>query len=477
MKRRISFILALAAIGSIARAVTPDALSIAVCDFESRVEKGPGLGTQVTAVLIARISADHKFQNVERIDLSKFLAAHPSESPDDLTPDRTALIGLLTGANVLVTGRIFTVQGQTVIMAKITSVMNGRVYGEMVQGTPATSLANLTASLAEKIEATVTEKRVSFATQANAGPTQAAPEENRGDGLPSDGWGRFLSNVASIFGGNTDWSKEQLPFTVSAANYSQLSEEEIFRRIHDPANKPAMPPALPPAPAAPLFYAFVPEQVYESDVPQETVYRELAVSLAHRGYFNVQYQYRAGYFPKRIDYLLRVHYGVRRWRIPTVRTDKVTWGDDGLVTTRRSGSSAFMFGEASAEDPRAGSSPFFYPISEPRKSQYSDPPLVWNPVNYWGNGAETRFYGLIVVDAFRYDEVRTLGWKAPCIWSTFMAAPLQQGQQFSGLLRTLARTATPYFGETADGIQEFDVPPGKVIIGEPVVIPEPPRAP
>ena len=124
--------------------------------------------------------------------------------------------------------------------------------------------------------------------------------------------------------GTADWSKEPLPVTVSAANYSQSSEEEIYARVHATTNTSPAAPAI-SVPDKPLFYGFVPGDIYDSDVPLATVYRELAISLAHRGYFNVVYQAEAGYMPKRVDYLIRVHCGVRRWRNPIVRTDKVTW--------------------------------------------------------------------------------------------------------------------------------------------------------
>jgi len=34
---------------------------------------------------------------------------------------------------------------------------------------------------------------------------------------------------------NADWAKEPLPVSVSAANYSELSREELYARVNDPA--------------------------------------------------------------------------------------------------------------------------------------------------------------------------------------------------------------------------------------------------
>lgn len=271
-----------------------------------------------------------------------------------------------------------------------------------------------------------------------------------------------------------DWSKEPLPVTVSAANYSQGSEEEIYAMVHAKTNTHAMAPAI-SVPDRPLFYGFVPGDIYDSDVPLETVYRELATSLAHRGYFNVVYQAQSGHLPKRVDYLLRVHCGVRRWRNPIVRTDKVTWGDDSLVSSRRDSRSLFLHGEASAADSRAGQDPteavnvatYLQSLSmtaHPQAQQYSASNLA---------DSATRDYCLVVVEAFKFSDLMAMKDNAPCIWATFVAVPLHTGQEFSNLLHAMATTATPYFGTTAEGLQEFDVPQGKVQVGEPVIVPGP----
>ena len=63
--------------------------------------------------------------------------------------------------------------------------------------------------------------------------------------------------------------------TVSAANYSQSSEEEIYSRVHATTNTSPSAPSI-SVPDKPLFYGFVQGDVYDSDVPLATVYRELA---------------------------------------------------------------------------------------------------------------------------------------------------------------------------------------------------------
>ena len=280
----------------------------------------------------------------------------------------------------------------------------------------------------------------------------------------------------------TNWSKEPLPVSVSAANYTEASGEDLYARINAPPNNHPEPPAV-GHPEKPLFYAFVPAD-YSGDVSMETVYRELATPLAHRGYFNIVYQVEAGLKPNRIDYLLRIHAGERPWRLPTVRTDKVTWGDDDLTpywhgSSIRSGN---LIGPYSHWDDRAGMSPTdiatlatFFQDSQLRASgaNVSVSELQSQGLQEVSGAAAAREYALILINAFKFDDVMRLKKDAPCAWSTFIAVPLHSGMTFSNVLRTMARTATPFFGTTANGLQVFEVPPGKVLMGEPVEVPGP----
>lgn len=290
----------------------------------------------------------------------------------------------------------------------------------------------------------------------------------------------------------TNWLKEPLPVSVSAANYSQLSGKELYARVNDADNtQPEASAAT--KPTKPLFYLLLPGEIYPSDVSLETIYRELEVSLEPRGYFNVIYQMRAGRMPTRIDYLLRVHYGQRLLLRPRVRGDRVTWGNDGLVSSRYKTN---LLSDLSY-DPRIGLSPeemagihsLFaslmagngvgaltvggvenYALAS--SLQLSEPSL-----NDFGQEDQaSRDFCLVVVEAFKFDDVRVMNGKAPCTWATFIAVPVEHGQKFSDVLRTMLHTATPYFGETTRGLQIYEVPPGKVLMGTPVEVPEPLKA-
>jgi hypothetical protein len=141
-----------------ARAAAPEVLTVAVFDFESKDEAVRDLGPKVATLINAQLSADPNLITVERTELEKVLGEQELGLSGTVSSDSAAKVGHLTGAKVLVTGRVFKVEKATVIVAKVIGTETGRVYGEMVRSTPATELTDLAAELGKKIAKTVTEK-------------------------------------------------------------------------------------------------------------------------------------------------------------------------------------------------------------------------------------------------------------------------------------------------------------------------------
>ena len=291
----------------------------------------------------------------------------------------------------------------------------------------------------------------------------------------------------------TNMAKEPLPVTVSSANYSQLSAEELYARVNlDPINvHPEAPAAA--KPAAPVFYLLLPGEVYPSDVTLVDVYRELEAALEPRGYYNAIFQKRAPNTPARVDYVLRVHFGERPWLLPTVRTDGVTWGNDGLEANRfrlnlfasrdRDPREGLSWEEEMAMnrliDTSSGGGSFGMGSGWLRTTalrgwywdSFGSNGQLWR--DFGNDSQEARDYYLFVVEAFKLDDIRVMNRKAPCIWSTFVAVPADRGLKYSSVLKAMLRTAGPYFAETTHGVQAYEVPPGKVLVGAPVVLPAP----
>ncbi|HUA38308.1 MAG TPA: CsgG/HfaB family protein [Candidatus Sulfopaludibacter sp.] len=146
-------------------------LTVAVFNFESKDEAVHGLGPKVADLISANLSAEPDIITVERAELEKALGEQELGQSGMVSPDTVAKVGSLTGAKVLVTGRVFEADNQLFIVAKIIGTETSRVYGDLVSGPTEGSLANLSAQMAKKIAAVV----------AKEGDTLVAKVESRAD--------------------------------------------------------------------------------------------------------------------------------------------------------------------------------------------------------------------------------------------------------------------------------------------------------
>src|ERR1035441_5442687 len=127
---------------SVARA-SDTVLTVAIFDFESKDEAVHDLGPKVAALLNARLSAEPEIITVERTELAKALGEQELGLSGTVSPDTAAKVGHLTGAKVFVTGRVFKADKELILVAKIIGTETSRVYGEMVSGTAASSITDL----------------------------------------------------------------------------------------------------------------------------------------------------------------------------------------------------------------------------------------------------------------------------------------------------------------------------------------------
>jgi Curli production assembly/transport component CsgG len=133
-------------------------LTVAIFDFESKDEGVRDLGPKVATLLNAHLSTDPHIITVERTELEKVLGEQELGLSGTVSPDTAAKVGHLTGAKVLVTGRVFKADKETIVVAKIIGTETSRVYGELVKGTAAASVTDLSSELAKKIASTISEK-------------------------------------------------------------------------------------------------------------------------------------------------------------------------------------------------------------------------------------------------------------------------------------------------------------------------------
>ena len=153
----LSLILLLAA-GAINWAAADDVLTVAVFDFDSKDEAVHDLGPKIATLVNANLSAQPDLITVERAELDKVLGEQELGLSGTVSSDTAAKVGQLTGAKVLVTGRVFKAEEQTIIVAKVIGTETSRVYGEMVQGPPTVSIVDLSSNLAAKVAAVILER-------------------------------------------------------------------------------------------------------------------------------------------------------------------------------------------------------------------------------------------------------------------------------------------------------------------------------
>src|SRR5678816_4247243 len=89
-----------------ARAAGTDILTVAVFDLESNDEAVRGLGPKISALLTVNLSTEPQIICVERAELEKVLGEQELGLSGNVSADTAAKVGSLTGAKVLVTGRV-----------------------------------------------------------------------------------------------------------------------------------------------------------------------------------------------------------------------------------------------------------------------------------------------------------------------------------------------------------------------------------
>lgn len=139
-------------------AAAGDVLTVAVFDFQSTDESVRDLGPKVATLINANLSTEPQIITVERAELQKALGEQELSLSGTVSPDSAAKVGQLTGAKVLITGRVFKADSELLIVAKIIGTETSRVYGELVKGGEHASISDLSADLAKKIATDVTQK-------------------------------------------------------------------------------------------------------------------------------------------------------------------------------------------------------------------------------------------------------------------------------------------------------------------------------
>jgi len=188
MKQKLTLVLAvLLFAGGMARALAADILTVAVFDFESKDEAVRDLGPKVATLINAHLSAEPQLITVERAELEKVLGEQELGLSGTVSPGSEAKVGNLTGAKVLVTGRVMKIDSDLTLVAKIIGTETSRVYGEIVSGKPGANITDLSAELAKRIAANVAKNGETLIAKVQMHEDRVAKikEQLHGNKLPS----------------------------------------------------------------------------------------------------------------------------------------------------------------------------------------------------------------------------------------------------------------------------------------------------
>jgi hypothetical protein len=128
-------------------------LTAAVLDFQAGDEL-KGNDADIATLLNAQLSAAAPdVILVERQEIEKVLGEQELGASGTVTPDTAAKLGYLTGAKVLITGRLFSAGDKFYMIAKIIGTETGRVYGESATFNDPSALDKAVGELVPKIAA------------------------------------------------------------------------------------------------------------------------------------------------------------------------------------------------------------------------------------------------------------------------------------------------------------------------------------
>lgn len=139
-------------------AAEPTPVSVAVLDFESKEESVRDLGSKVATLLNAYLSVEGSLILVERAEIEKALGEQELGLSGTVSSESAAKVGHLTGAKVLVTGKVFRADRDLMMVAKVIGTETSRVYGELVKGPASASLDTLVSQLATKVASSITSR-------------------------------------------------------------------------------------------------------------------------------------------------------------------------------------------------------------------------------------------------------------------------------------------------------------------------------
>lgn len=157
-----------------ARAVEP--LAVAVLDFDTSGAKGlsDGGGVMLAALLSVKLSDVDGIHLVERTMLRQAMEEQALGLSGMVDAQTAAHVSRLVGAQVLVTGRAFTISKKLVVTARLIGTETGHVQAVAAEGRAGGEIVDAMGGLAEEISRALLQRRQEFVAAAQETPDLVA---------------------------------------------------------------------------------------------------------------------------------------------------------------------------------------------------------------------------------------------------------------------------------------------------------------
>ena len=163
----VALAILLLSVGTAPAQTSAPPLTAAVFNFQTTGDNLKGQGAEAAVLLNAHLSsAAPEVILVERQELDKALGEQELGLSGTVTPDSAARAGALTGAKVLITGRLFDAGGKFYLVAKIIGTETSRVYGESVVFDDPGGLDKAVGEITPKIAADLRERAATLVAKA-----------------------------------------------------------------------------------------------------------------------------------------------------------------------------------------------------------------------------------------------------------------------------------------------------------------------
>lgn len=150
-----TFLILMLALVWVGHLTAQEPLTAAVLDFQTSGEKLDKKGSQTAILLNAMLSSSPNLILVERQELEKIFGEQELGLSGTVNTDTAAKVGELTGAKVLITGRLFDVGDKYFLVAKIMSTETSRVYGETATFSDLAALDKAVGELSQKVQGVI----------------------------------------------------------------------------------------------------------------------------------------------------------------------------------------------------------------------------------------------------------------------------------------------------------------------------------